>query len=552
MPGKGRAGSFTGKIYKTPPLSAKITGMEEQISRSAGGIGAAILGSRILGFARDLLFAKYFGTGVTAQAFFAAFRIPNLMRRLFGEGALSASFIPVFTEQYHAKGRDEAWKLAAAVLNILSAVLAAAVVLGVMFAPAVTRAVVPGFRDVPGQAELTAYMMRLMFPYLFFICLAALMMGILNSLKHFAAPALAPMLLNVSIISYLVFFMPGARNPAAGLGIAVLAGGAAQFLLQAAVVTRKGFSFRRLGVFYHPKVKRIAALMLPATAGLAIYQLNVFVDGICASYEDVVGTGAFAALWYADRLMQFPLSIFGIATATAVFPVMSRAVSAEDFPLFGRTLAFGLRNVFFLTVPSSVGLIVLRTPIIRVLFERNAFTPESTLITASALMYYSIGLFAYAGVHIVSRGFYSLQDTRTPVKVAGAVMLLNVVLNLSLMWPLKVGGIALATSVSAAVNLGILVFLMRRRMIEKNVVFEGGAVLASFLRVLSVSLIMGAVLAVLWRVMPEAESTPARAAQLGGVILAGVSVFVLLSSFLGLAEMKTARSSLFRRSGRGG
>jgi putative peptidoglycan lipid II flippase len=511
-----------------------------KISKSAGGIGIAILGSRILGFARDVLMAKYFGTGIEAQAFFAAFRIPNLMRRLFGEGALSASFIPVFTDEMRKKGEDSAWDLAMAVISLLSGVLVVSVGLGMIFAPQITGLIVPGFRKIPGQFELTAMLLRIMFPYLLFICLAALMMGILNSLKHFAAPAAAPMLLNGALIAYLAFFARDADNPAAGLGIAVLAGGAAQLFLQAYVAARKGLPLGKRFVLFHPGVRRIALLMLPAAGGLAVYQLNILVDGICASYENIAGRGAIAALWYADRLMQFPLAIFGIATATAVFPALSSAASEKASGKFARTLEFGLKRVFFLTLPSAAGLIVLRGPIVSALFERNEFDAYSSAITSSALMYYCMGLFAYAGVHILSRGFYARQDTKTPVKTAASAMALNAVLNVILMHPLKSGGIALATSIAAAVNFIVLF----RRMAAKEPGLDAAGAVRSFLRVLFISLVMASVLALLWRLMPEAGTDAGKLLQLAGSLAAGAGIYFLLASLMGFEEWETLKSSL--------
>lgn len=511
----------------------------KHISRSAGGIGIAILGSRILGFVRDVLMAKYFGTGMEAQAFFAAFRIPNLMRRLFGEGALSASFIPVFTDEMRTKGRDSAWALALSMISLLSGALVVIVGLGMIFASPITGLIVPGFREIPGQFELTATLLRIMFPYLLFICLAALMMGILNSLKHFAAPAAAPMLLNAALISYLLFFAGDSGNPAVGLGAAVLVGGAAQLLLQAAAAVRKGLPLRKKIVLYHPRVRRIALLMLPAAGGLAVYQLNILADSICASYETVVGPGGLAALWYADRLMQFPLALFGIATATAVFPALSSAVSEKDSARFARTLEFGLKRIFFLTLPSAAGLVVLREPIISVLFERNEFDAYSTAITSSALMYYCLGLFAYAGVHILSRGFYARQDTRTPVKTAMLAMALNAGLNVVLMFPLQAGGIALATSAAAAVNF----LLLFRRMAGAEPGLDAAGLRRSFLRVLALSAAMALLLVIMRNLMPEAASGAAGALHLGAVLAAGAGFYFLLASLLGFEEWKTFKSS---------
>jgi putative peptidoglycan lipid II flippase len=512
----------------------------DKISRSAGGIGSAILGSRILGFARDVLMAKYFGTGMTAQAFFAAFRIPNLMRRLFGEGALSAGFIPVFTDEMQKNGRESAWALAVAVVNLLAGILIVIVAAGMIFAPQITRVVVPGFRDMAGQFELTASLLRIMFPYLLFVCLAALMMGVLNSLKHFAAPAAAPMLLNLSLILYLVLFSRSTANPAAGLGAAVLIGGAAQLALQAAVAVKKGLPLGSSFYLYHPKVKRIALLMLPAAGGLAVYQMNILVDSICASYETIAGRGSIAALWYAERVMQFPLAIFGIATATAVFPALSQSVSEKNFLQFERGVEFGLKRVFFLTLPSAAGLIVLRESVIAVLFERNEFGSYSVMITSAALMYYCAGLFAYAGVHILSRGFYAMQDTKTPVKTAAIAMFLNAGLNLILMHPLKVGGIALATSLSAAVNF----LLLFRKLSGLRPGIDKAGIGRSFTRSLFVSIIMAVLLAFMLMRMPPAGSVAAGIIGLLSVIAAGAGFYFGAAWILGFEEWKILKASL--------
>ena len=513
-----------------------------RVARSATGIGLATLGSRILGFLRDVLIANYFGTGIFADAFFAAFRIPNLMRRLFGEGALSASFIPVFTGELSRRGKDEAWDLAISVFNILAIVLSGIVLFGMFFSPLITRMIVPGFAGSPEKLELTSRLLRIMFPYLFFIGLAALMMGILNSLRHFAAPAIAPIILNLSMITFFLFFVRKVDEPVIGLAIAVIIGGVGQLGIQVVTAIKKGMPLGRKFVLYHPLVKRIALLMMPATFGVAIYQINIFVDGICASYESIVGDGAIAALWYANRLVQFPLAIFGLAVATAIFPQMARSVLKKDLPALGENVSFGLRTVFFLTIPSAVGLMILRKPIISLLFERNAFNEYSTQITSIALLYYCIGLFAYAGVHILSRSFYSLQDMKTPVKLASFAMVTNIVLNLSLMWPLKVGGLALATSLSSILNLCLLSHFLRKRIGG----FGGKRIMLSCLRILMASAIMGFLLLVVMRILPVADSTLKKLANLLISIFIGSGSFVLISMLFKFDELKILKRALKR------
>ncbi len=513
-----------------------------RVARSATGIGLATLGSRILGFLRDVLIANYFGTGMFAQAFFAAFRIPNLMRRLFGEGALSASFIPVFTGELSRRGKDEAWDLAISVFNILALVLSGIVLFGMIFSPLITRIIVPGFAASPEKLELTSRLLRIMFPYLFFIGLAALTMGILNSLRHFAAPALAPIILNVSMITFLIFFVRKVDEPVIGLAIAVVIGGVGQLGIQLVTAIKKGMPLGRKFVLYHPLVKRIALLMMPATIGVGIYQINIFVDGICASYESVVGDGAIAALWYANRLVQFPLAIFGLAVATAIFPQMALSSSKNDLRALGESVSFGLRTVFFLTIPSAVGLIILRRPIISLLFERNAFNEYSTQITSMALLYYCIGLFAYAGVHILSRSFYSLQDMKTPVKVASFAMVTNIVLNLSLMWPLKVGGLALATSLSSILNLCLLSHFLRKRIGD----FGGREIMLSCLRILIASAIMGFLLLVVMKNLSPADSSLIKIANLLILIFVGSGSFMLMSMLFKFDELRILKKALKR------
>ena len=459
---------------------------QRQILKSAGGIGSATLASRILGYLRDMLIASHFGTGIFASAFFAAFRIPNLFRRLLGEGALSASFIPVFTDYLTKRGKEEAWHLAMAIFNLLLVILAGITLLGILASPFISKLIVPGFS--PGKVELTAKLLRILFPYLFFIGLAALSMGILHSFKHFALPAIAPIILNLAMITSLLFLVkPGTEEGARVLALAVLAGGLGQLLIQIPVLIKKGMPAEVLSVFRHPEVKKVVFLMGPATLGLAVYQINIIIDTICGSFESIVGEGAIASLYYGNRVMQLPLAIFGIAMATAIFPTMAGQASRERIEELKKTLLFALRSVFFLVIPASVGLMVLGRRIISLLFERNAFDAVSTQSSASALFYYSIGLFAYAGVHIISRAFYSLQDTKTPVKVGCLAMGLNIIFNLILMRPLKLGGLALATSLSAIINLSVLLYILSRRTGGVN----GKAIFNSLLRIVSASLLMG-------------------------------------------------------------
>ncbi|HHC24287.1 MAG TPA: murein biosynthesis integral membrane protein MurJ, partial [Desulfobacterales bacterium] len=325
-----------------------------RVTKAAGVVGAATFLSRIFGFVRDVVIAWFFGAGLSSDAFFVAFRIPNLLRRLFAEGSLSIAFIPVFTEYLTHHGKEEAFHLARSAMRLLSIILVITAVLGVLLAPLIILMIAPGFTDSPEKYSLTVLLTRIMFPYIFFICLVALCMGILNVLGHFAAPALAPVCLNIAIIFSAFFISPYMADPVTGLAIGVLIGGALQLTLQLPFLIRKGFYFWEKAVIFHPGVKKIGILMLPAIFGASVYQLNILVGTLLAS---LLPEGSVSYLYYADRLVQFPLGIFAIATATAVLPSLSRQAAAKDFDALGNTFAHAMKLVFFITVPSMAGLI---------------------------------------------------------------------------------------------------------------------------------------------------------------------------------------------------
>ncbi|MBW2109589.1 MAG: murein biosynthesis integral membrane protein MurJ [Deltaproteobacteria bacterium] len=432
-----------------------------RVTRAAGVVGAATLLSRILGFVRDVVVAWFFGAGPAADAFFVAFRIPNLLRRLFAEGSLTVAFIPVFTECLHKHGKKEAFKLARSCWWILAIVLAVVSVVGILASPWIVRVIAPGFRGLPDKFALTILLTRIMFPYIFFIGLVALSMGILNVLGHFAAPALAPVMLNVAMIGAVLLVSPNLEQPAMGLAGGVIAGGVLQLALQLPFLVRKGFHVFVRSPFYHTAVKRIALLMTPTVFGAAVYQVNILVGTLLAS---LLPQGSVSYLYYADRLVQFPLGVFAIALATAVLPSLSRQAAAGDMEGLRESFSYALRLVLFITIPALTGLIVLRVPIVQLLFQRGAFDPNTTAMTAEALLYYALGLWAFSGVRIVVATFYSLQDTKTPVKIAVISLLVNIVLSLVLMGPMRHAGLALATSLASAVNLFLLVLSLKKRL----------------------------------------------------------------------------------------
>ena len=393
-----------------------------RVVKAAGVVGSATFASRVLGFIRDAVIAWFFGAGFSSDAFIAAFRIPNLLRRLFAEGSLSSAFIPVFMEYVIKQGEDEAFHLARSAFRLLSVLLVIVTICGILLSPWIVRLIAPGFSA--DKLSLTIILTRLMFPYIFFIGMVALCMGILNVLGHFAAPALAPVLLNLSIIGSVFFISPFMKPPVIGLGIGVLIGGILQLLLQLPALIQNGFYFWEKAKMIHPGIKRVGALMLPVILGGAVYQINILVGTLLASLLD---QGSVTYLYFADRLVQFPLGVFAIATATAVLPSLSRLAATGDLNTLKDTFAHALKLVFFITIPASVGLIILREPIVALLFQRGEFDAQATRLTAQALLYYAMGLWAFSAVRIIVATFFALQDTKTPLKVAGVSILANII-----------------------------------------------------------------------------------------------------------------------------
>lgn len=431
-----------------------------QVTRAAGVVGFSTAITRVLGFLRDMVIARMLGAGMEADAYLVAFRIPNMLRRLVGEGALTISFIPVFVEE-RQQSEERAWHLANTVMTLLAILLVVMTVVGVTCTPYIIQLLAPGFDRIPSKFALTVSLTRITFPYIFFISLAALGMGILNSLHHFLAPALAPAMLNISLIASALLISPHLDRPVIGLAIGVLFGGMAQYLFQLPALIQRGFPFRISFDYKHPAVQKIGSLLLPAFFGLAITQISLFVDTLMASY---LPQGSVTYLFYADRLVEVPLGVFGIAVATAVLPTMSAQTAKQEYDKLIETLGFAMRLVSFVTIPAMVALIVLRVPIITWLFERGKFTPDATQATAQAVLYYALGLFSFTGVRIVTPVFYALKDTRTPVKCGVIAVLLNITGNLLLMGPMKHGGLALATSISSTCNLLLLIWLLRKRL----------------------------------------------------------------------------------------
>ncbi|HUQ89827.1 MAG TPA: murein biosynthesis integral membrane protein MurJ [Vicinamibacterales bacterium] len=471
------------------PPKPQGEGGHPRLARSAGVFGLATITSRILGLVREQVMAYYFGAGNEADAFRVASRLPNLVRDLFAEGAMSAAFIPTFTRQLTLHGRERSWRLANSVINALLIATGVIVVLGIVFAGPLVRLYAPDFSEVPGKIELTIYLARIVFPFLTMVAVAAVLMGMLNSLGHFFVPALSPAMFNVAGIVMALTLIPFAPaigvRPITIIAIGTLVGGLGQLAIQWPPLHKEGFHYQPVLDVKDEGLRRALLLMGPGTLGMAATQINVFVNTQLATGQ---GTGAVSWLDYSFRLMYLPIGLFGVSIATAATPAISRMVAEQDFPRIRSTLANALGLMFFLNLPATIGLIVLARPIVSVIFERGHFTAADTLATAAALQLYAIGLLGYSVVRIISPTFYALGRSRVPVIVSAVSVIVNVALNLTLVRFYGYRGLALGTSITAIINATIQLFLLRRELHG----IDGSRIAASFARVSIASAFMGA------------------------------------------------------------
>ncbi|HYM80786.1 MAG TPA: murein biosynthesis integral membrane protein MurJ [Candidatus Limnocylindria bacterium] len=468
---------------------------ELKVARHAGTVGAATLLSRVLGLVREQVMATLFGAGFATDAFNVAFRIPNLLRDLFAEGAMSSAFVPTFTNVRENQGAEPAWQFGRQLLVTLGAVLLAVCVVGYVLTPWLVRVFAPGFAEIPGKLDLTVLLTRVMLPFLPVVALAAAAMGMLNACGRFAVPALAPAWMNVGMVAGGIALIPACealgQPPILAMALGVVLGGIAQFVVQLPSLASLGFQLRLERPRAHPGVRRVAALMAPAAVGLAATQLNLFVSTVIAS---LLEQGSVSWLWYAFRLMQLPIGVFGVALATVGMTGLSRAAAAGDLPALKTTLSATLRLVFLLTIPAALWLAAMARPVIALLYEHGRFVSADTVRTGDALVMYCLGLPAFAAVGILTRTFYALGDTRAPVRASFVSVGLNLGLNLLLIGPLRGlglghAGLALATSLTALANMIQLALLLRRRI----GLLEGRRIAGSLVRVLiSGGLVSGA------------------------------------------------------------
>lgn len=462
--------------------------------RSTSILSLGTLSSRILGFVRDVIVAKLLGTGFRADAFFVASKIPNLFRDLVGEGAMNAAVVPVLSEYKEKEDIKAFWEFASALWAWALIILSAITILGIVAASVIVRVIAPGFMADPGKLTLTINLTRFMFPYLIFIGLTAYSMGVLFSFRFFAVSAFSPCLLNIAMIASALFYSRTMQDPVLGLAVGVLIGGILQLVAQWIPLTRMGMPCRRPKTLWHPGAIKIGKLLIPRMLGSGVYQLSILIDTFCASLSSIVGQGGISAVYYANRIIQGPMGIFGVAMASAILPTLSGLFQRNEVGSLKRTIIFSLENIFFVMCPSTVLLVLFSEPIIRIFFERGEFALYSTMITSSALSYYALGLLSFGGIKILVSAFYALQDTRTPAVVAAFCLAINATLNFILMYPLKVGGIALASAIAGTADFLILFYILDKRL--------GGfktELFRYFCKVSLASVMSGAIIFCLWQ-----------------------------------------------------
>ena len=532
-----------------------------KVAKATGVVGSLTFLSRITGLARDIVIGYLLGAQSAADAFFVAFRIPNLLRRLTAEGALSAGFVPVLADYLANRGREQAVAASRVIMTFAVLFLVTLTVAGLIFPGLLTRLFAPGFAATPEKFSLTVTLVRIMFPSIFFVSLVALAMGYLNTFRHFMAPAVAPVLLNLSIIASAFLLMPLVSRPVMALACGVLLGSAAQLLLQLPFLRRHGFSWRPSLDFRNAALIRFLRLMGPAVIGAAVYQLNVLVSTILAS---LLEPGSVSYLYYADRLLQFPLGVFAVALGTAALPSFSSLAARGDISGLRTTLCYSLRMVNFISLPAALGLMVIAVPAFSLFFQRGAFGAEDVSASARALVFLAMGLWAVSAARVLVPMFHGMQDTRTPVRVAFWTFVLNLLLSVALMGPVHVNagdnafalavaalgqgigvlslsfaGLALANSLSATFQFAALMWLVTRRLGG----FEWGEYLSSLWRNLTAAAVMaGPLLLLAQRMNWDGGTLTGQALGFGVLVACGVVLYAMAARLLRSPDWPLVRS----------
>lgn len=515
---------------------------KDRIAKAAGAMSVATLISRVLGYVKDMILARYFGATGLSDTFFVAFRIPNLLRELFAEGSMSSAFIPVLTEYNTKEGFYEAKRLVRITFTFLSILVGLICITGIILTPQIVSIIAPGFLKDPLKFNQTVLLTRIMFPFLLFISLASIAMGALNTRKVFFVPALAPAMLNIMIIITILLFAESVKEPIVVVAAGVTLGGLVQFLFQLPSFFRSGYDLSPDFHFRHSGLKKVSLLVMPATMGMAVAQINIFVSTILASY---LSQGSITYLYYSMRLIQFPIGIFGVAMGMAVLPMLSEHAAKGDIERMREDISFSLRLLFFITVPSMAGLIALREPIVNLLFQRGVFDYNATKGTSDALLFYSIGIWAIVGVRVMTSSFYSLHDTKTPVKVAVLAMTTNIIFSIILMRFMKHSGLAFANSIASVLNLTLLSFLLRKRLGR----IDGRRIVKSLLKTTIASISMALpgwfiIRSDIWKVSGMAA---VKSLYLGGTITLCLIIYIMVCLVLKSDEIRYVYNMIRKR-----
>lgn len=515
---------------------------KRHITRAAGSLGLATLLSRVVGLVRDMVIASQFGAGLVTDAFVMAFTLPNLLRRFFAEGSLTAAFVPTFSEVLHAQGEEEARRVATICWTLLFTVMLVVTMAGVVASPLIVKGIGYGFADVAGKLELTASLNRMMFPFIFFVSLLALVTGILNVRGHYFLPAFSPVVLNLTMIVSALYLSEYFSTPIMALAVGVLLGGMLQLGMQFPLLFSLGFRPALNWSFRHPAVVRIARLMLPGLAGVAIYQINVIVTRLLASF---LPQGSVSYLYYGQRLFEFPQGIVIASLAQAVLPAMSRQITADDHAGFKDSLRFSFELLLLLILPATIGLILCAVPVYSLFFMSGEFSFAAVRQSSYALIAYAPGLLFVGISRVVVPAFYAMKDTRTPVWVSFWTLLVNLFAGLSLMQPFNHIGLAVALSLASLFNAAVLTILLSRRIGRLSLQGLG----ATLTRILPGLLLMGVTT---WVVLGigQWENSAERlqnGAILAAAVLAGAGVYLLTCRLFGVAILAELRSMLNRR-----
>lgn len=504
--------------------------------KSLAAVSSMTMFSRVLGFARDAIVARVFGAGMATDAFFVAFKLPNLLRRIFAEGAFSQAFVPILAEYKSQQGEEATRTFVAYISGLLTLVLALVTILGMLAAPWVIYVTAPGFTDSPDKFALTSALLRITFPYILLISLASLVGAILNTWNRFSIPAFAPTLLNVSMIGFALFAAPYFNPPVLALAWAVVVGGVLQLGYQLP-------HLRKIGMLVLPRLNlkdagvwRVMRMMGPAILGVSVSQISLIINTIFASF---LISGSVSWMYYADRLMEFPSGVLGVALGTILLPSLAKSFSSGNHDEYNRLMDWGLRLCFLLALPSAIALGILAKPLIVSLFQYGKFTALDALMTQRALVAYSVGLMGLIVVKVLAPGFYSRQNIKTPVKIAIITLIMTQVMNLMFIGPLKHAGLALSIGLAACLNALLLYWQLR-----KQDIFQPQPGWAMFLIKLVVAVLaMSAVLVgVLW-LMPDWEqgNMLARLLRLSVVVVAGAMTYFATLGILGFRPRDFAR-----------